>query len=221
MFLKENEEFLKDYLELFISRFIHSSLTLNPTFGDIDDAQNIFRLYDQTCALKKLFSILFFEKRDLTLEDIIDTANIVNRNALYISNGYRKIGKTFANTKKAITPPEMIPLEMERLLQTYETEWKELPILEKVTKFHHRFLAIHPFEDGNGRVARMILSFQLLKEGLNPFLLTKEQFQKYHESLYYDREDDLLLLFQEQYEKERQYVELWLQKRKEEKGRSL
>ena len=214
----ENQELLTEYLELYISRFTHSSLSLNPTFGDIDDAKNIFRLQDQATALKKLFQIAFQENRDLTEEDIIDIANTVNKNSMDISNGYRKIGHTFADTEKPIASPETIPLEMKRLLYLYKTEWKDLPILEKVTKFHMRFFQIHPFEDGNGRTARMILSFQLLREGCLPFIITKDKFKEYHEALFYDKEDVILKIFEEQLAKEEQAVRNCLEEYEEERG---
>ena len=217
----ENEELLKEYLELYISRFTHSSLSLNPTFGDIDDAKNIFRLQDQATALKKLFQIALRENRDLTEEDIIEVADTVNKNSMYISNGYRKIGHTFADTEKPIASPEMIPFKMKRLLYLYKTEWKDLPLLEKVTKFHMRFFQIHPFEDGNGRTARMILSFQLLQEKCLPFIITKDKFKEYHEALYYDKEDVILKIFEEQLAKEEQAVRSCLEEPEEERGPKL
>ncbi len=217
----ENEQFLKAYLELFISRFIHSSLSLNPTFGDIDDAKNMFRLYDQQVALRNCFAIVLNEKRNLTEEEIIRIADMVNKNSMYISNGYRKIGSYFADTNKPIAKPESIHPEMQKLIETYETDWKDMPVLEKVTKFHLRFFQIHPFEDGNGRVARMILCTQLLKEGYFPFIITQDKFREYHEALYYDNEEAIFKIFTSLYQNEEKYAQALLEQVEVEKGKAL
>ena len=51
------------------------------------------------------------------------------------------------------------------------------------TYLHHRFVEIHPFSDGNGRVARLLTNFYLMKKGYPPIILKKEDRMKYYSCL--------------------------------------
>ena len=48
---------------------------------------------------------------------------------------------------------------------------------------HHRFVAIHPFIDGDGRVARLLPDLYLVREGYPPLILEKERRMQYYQSL--------------------------------------
>ena len=68
--------------------------------------------------------------------------------------------------------PEDVPLRMSELLDEYNSI--ETPSLEDIIDFHHRFEAIHPFQDGNGRVGRLIMFRECLRCGFVPFIITDE-----------------------------------------------
>lgn len=65
--------------------------------------------------------------------------------------------------------PEDVPGEMQRLLAEYQK--KENISLDDLLEFHYRFEKIHPFQDGNGRVGRLILFKECLKHGIVPFII--------------------------------------------------
>lgn len=73
-------------------------------------------------------------------------------------------------------PPENVHTEMSRLLEEYTA--KEQITLNDVVEFHYRFECIHPFQDGNGRVGRMIMFKECLKNGIMPYIIedTKKAF---------------------------------------------
>ena len=76
-------------------------------------------------------------------------------------------------------PPELVKEEMERLIQLYqEYEGKIAPELLSAW-LHHRFTQIHPFQDGNGRVARAIASLVFLKEGWFPLVIRDSERDEY------------------------------------------
>lgn len=76
-------------------------------------------------------------------------------------------------------PPEFTKEEMENLITSYrEAETKYTPEL-KSAWLHHRFTQIHPFQDGNGRVARALASLVFLKEGLFPLVIRELDRQEY------------------------------------------
>ena len=59
----------------------------------------------------------------------------------------------------------------------------EMDILIKSAIFHHRFVWIHPFFDGNGRTARLLLNLILMKNGFPPAIILKNDRKKYYDAL--------------------------------------
>jgi len=70
---------------------------------------------------------------------------------------------------KKTTPPSKVKKEMAQLLEAYH-EKKKIS-LEDIIDFHYRFESIHPFQDGNGRVGRLILFKECLKHNMTPFII--------------------------------------------------
>lgn len=67
------------------------------------------------------------------------------------------------------TPPEKVKGEMDKLLNEY---WEKKNItLDDILDFHVRFERIHPFQDGNGRVGRIIIFKECLKHNIVPFII--------------------------------------------------
>ena len=59
----------------------------------------------------------------------------------------------------------------------------ELNDIELATIFHHRFVWIHPFFDGNGRTVRLLFNLLLMKEGFPPAIILKNDRKKYYDAL--------------------------------------
>lgn len=82
-------------------------------------------------------------------------------------------------------PPESIrvPELMEKLIYRYD-EWKEKyhPIVVAAL-LHAEFVKIHPFIDGNGRTARLLMNFEVMKNGYPPIIIKTEQRHKYYDTL--------------------------------------
>lgn len=70
-------------------------------------------------------------------------------------------------------PWEHTPSEMDRLVQLYEALPPEFPEV-RAAWLHHRFTQIHPFQDGNGRVARALASVEFIRAGLLPLLVERD-----------------------------------------------
>lgn len=70
------------------------------------------------------------------------------------------------------TQPEDVRREMKALLQEYNS--KRSKTLEDIIDFHHRFECIHPFQDGNGRVGRLVMFKECLAHGHVPFIITDD-----------------------------------------------
>lgn len=79
----------------------------------------------------------------------------------------------------AYCPPELTKEEMERLVSIYrEEESRHQPEVNSAW-LHHRFTQIHPFQDGNGRVARALASLVFLREGLFPLVIRESDRKEY------------------------------------------
>jgi Fic family protein len=96
-------------------------------------------------------------------------------------------------------PPEQVDSEMEKLLSLHaEHEKKDVPVEVRAAWLHHRFTQIHPYQDGNGRVARALASLILLRAGWFPVVVTREDRARYIDALELADEGDLrslILLF--------------------------
>jgi Fic family protein len=81
-------------------------------------------------------------------------------------------------------PPEHVSSEMDRLIEMHANHLsKNIPTEIQAAWLHHRFTQIHPFQDGNGRVARAVASLVLVKDGLFPLVVTRDDRPKYLDAL--------------------------------------
>ena len=70
------------------------------------------------------------------------------------------------------TLPEDVAHEMKKLLDSYEK--REAKTIEDIIDFHYNFEKIHPFQDGNGRVGRLIILKECLKNNIVPFIIGED-----------------------------------------------
>ncbi len=77
------------------------------------------------------------------------------------------------------TSPEATPALMGDLLNWYNSNINQLHPVQLAAEFHYRFVCIHPFDDGNGRVARLIMNYILLKNSYPPVIIKSEDKQNY------------------------------------------
>ena len=81
-------------------------------------------------------------------------------------------------------PPEQVASEMDRLvtLQAMHMD-RAVPAVTEAAWLHHRFTQIHPFQDGNGRVARCLATLVMIKAGAFPLVVTRDQRTPYLDAL--------------------------------------
>jgi Fic family protein len=81
-------------------------------------------------------------------------------------------------------PPEHVAAEMDRLIEMHLQHIKnEIPPEVEAAWLHHRFSQIHPFQDGNGRVARALATLVLLRAQLFPFTVDDSERDNYISNL--------------------------------------
>ncbi|QSB16502.1 Fic family protein [Natronosporangium hydrolyticum] len=85
------------------------------------------------------------------------------------------------------TPPEQVQPQIERLVEFYHRYRHVDPVVREAW-LHHRFVRIHPFEDGNGRVARCLTLLGLLRHDFAPMVIDRRERDRYLRVL--DRAND-------------------------------
>ena len=86
--------------------------------------------------------------------------------------------------------PYEVPIKMEGLMLDYDGEMKKLHVVERSAVFHLMFETIHPFIDGNGRVGRLLLNLELMKEGYPPVTVKFSDRERYFDCFNHYREND-------------------------------
>lgn len=77
--------------------------------------------------------------------------------------------------------PEVIEAMINALLLEYSSNNNE-HFLEKISRFHLEFENIHPFNDGNGRIGRVLMNYQLMQNGFPPIIIRDKEKQTYYNS---------------------------------------
>lgn len=106
-----------------------------------------------------------------------------------IAGRYRKKGE-YVRVGSHIAPaPEHVETMMEQIIIAYTSDL-ETWFLDKIARFHLEFETIHPFCDGNGRMGRVLINFQLVKLGLPRIIIRNSDKQRYYRAFveYEERE---------------------------------
>jgi len=88
--------------------------------------------------------------------------------------------------------PKEVPAKMKELLSEYNN--KQKISFSDIVEFHYKFEKIHPFQDGNGRVGRLIMFKECLKNNITPFIIDDEQKWFYYRGLKEWQSDKAFLL---------------------------
>ena len=151
------------------TRFIFETNTVGITeegvrVDDIIETANHFRCIDEVIECAKSQLCEKFIKR---LHFILKTGTSDARKDWFVVGDYKKLPNEVGG--RETTLPEEVSAEMKRLLDKYNG--KETVTLEDILAFHVRFERIHPFQDGNGRVGRLIMFKECLKHNIVPFII--------------------------------------------------
>lgn len=121
------------------------------------------------------------DERTLKMIHHLILKNIDDENA----GAYRSFNVRISGSQHE--PPHFlqVPDEMKRLFAWYEEEKEQLHPVELAALFHFKFVYIHPFADGNGRTARLLMNLILMSHGFPPAIVKAENEQRltYYETL--------------------------------------
>lgn len=198
IFNTDNKEFLDRYFDSLINRFTYSNMSSSKTTVILNDNMRAFKI-----LLNKLQ-----DEESISKEIIKEVVNTVNSSNPYISNEYRKIGNVIADTNIPISSPDNIDNNLTVLLDYYNNQWSKLDPYQREALFNFYFIRIHPYEDGNRRTSRLILNFNLLRQGLAPVIITDDLSEIYYKCIKDADVDSLTELFRNQAVKENEVIDI-------------
>ena len=143
---------------------------------DILETANHFKLVDYVLdiASENLTEDMIKEFHKILKEGTMDS-----RKDWFNVGEYKKLANE-AGTVKTSTPKQT-PKDMEKLMEWYNSLTKVT--IKDIIEFHARFEKIHPFQDGNGRVGRIIAFKECLKNNIIPFIILDKDKLFYYRGL--------------------------------------
>ncbi|MEA3423559.1 MAG: Fic family protein [Bacillota bacterium] len=184
------------------TRYIFETNTLfqDKTTTNVDDVV-------ETANHFYLFDIMLNHAGDMLTESMIKRFHEILKNGTEDSRkNWFKVGeyKSLPNEVggEETTPPAEVGKEIKNLLNWHQSI-SEIT-LDTILEFHYRFESIHPFQDGNGRIGRIIMFKECLKNNIIPFIIEDEFKAFYYRGLSeYTREkgylNDTCLMMQDKY----------------------
>ena len=164
------------------TRYIYETNTLlaeKDSITDLDDVletANHFKLVDYMLdiANEKLTEKIIKEFHKILKEGTSDS-----RKDWFVVGDYKKLPNEVGGLKT--TDPKNIERDMKKLLEWYRA-LKQVTINE-IIEFHAKFEKIHPFQDGNGRIGRIISFKECLKNNIVPFIILDKEKLFYYRGL--------------------------------------
>ena len=154
------------------TRYIFETNTLgvtteNTRIDDIMETVNHFRCIDYVLdhATDKLT-----ETHIKHLHQLLKTNTSDSQKEWFAVGDYKKLANEVGG--EGTTDPKEVHKEMKQLLAEYNL-LKQVN-LDDVLNFHVQFERIHPFQDGNGRIGRLLMFWQCLQNNIVPFIITED-----------------------------------------------
>lgn len=188
----------KQYFEDFITRSTYHSnaiegntLTYAETYAllfnnnqfmiEKKTPREIYEAINHKKALEHVLEKINSDYSDLTLGFIKELGILINENISDIS-GFRTISVFILGAEHIPPKPEQLPNLMNYFIGNYQNDC-EKNIFDKVAKYHIEYESIHPFQDGNGRIGRLLINYELIKNNLPPAVIDVKNRTQYYELL--------------------------------------
>ena len=146
------------------------------TIGITDEAVNVDDIIETTNHFRCIDYIIEHANDKLTesiikeLHKILKSGTSDSRKSWFNVGEYKRLPNEVGGIET--TQPEEVNTQIKSLLKTYNAIKNKT--LEDIIDFHCKFERIHPFQDGNGRVGRLIMFKECLANNIVPFIITDE-----------------------------------------------
>ena len=163
------------------TRFIFETNTLGMSDGavkvdDVVETANHFKCIDMVIdSAAHVLSEVFIKQLHATLKS--GTSN--SRQDWFAVGDYKKLPNEVGGMDTA--QPEEVASQMKKLLSEYNANKEKS--FDDLLDFHYRFERIHPFQGGNGRVGRLVLFKECLRNNIVPFIIDEDTKLYYYRGL--------------------------------------
>lgn len=124
------------------------------------------------------------EKKDITKDIICKINDLILANIEEDEKGVYRLRKIHIEGASFVPPkPDLIPKLMSEFLKWLNKNKDKMNIVDFVALAHEKFVFIHPFIDGNGRCARLLVNLLLMQKGFPPIIILKTERKKYIRTL--------------------------------------
>ena len=164
------------------TRYIYETNTIGVEKGavnvdDIVETTNHFQCIDLVIEMaNQPLSESFIKLLHRTLKNGTSDA----RKEWFAVGEYKKLPNEVGG--RSTTPPEEVAAQCKALLEAYRQNPQKS--LRDLIEFHYQFECIHPFQDGNGRVGRLILFKECLRNNIVPFIIDEDLKLFYYRGLH-------------------------------------
>ncbi len=194
--LKQGKESLLDILfEAELPESVYNSNAIENSTLTISETEKILLDMEvsRNVSVREVFEAKNLARVFEYIKDKVNTKNIdkdliLLLHKMLISNINEDIAGRFRKQKEYVRvgtyiapAPEHIEAMIEAVLLEYSSRHTEY-FLEKIAKFHLEFEHIHPFCDGNGRIGRVLINYQLLQLGFPPLIIRDKEKAIYYQS---------------------------------------
>ena len=226
------EKMTNEYTDDLLVRAAHHSTAIEGNTLTLGDTISILihnyipkgmteREYYEVKNYKKAFELLLKVDRVISTDLIKNYHGYIMENLREDNGEFKKIQNIILGSVIETTKPYLVPTVIEDWCQNLEYRLNNAKTdeekIEAILDQHIKFEKIHPFGDGNGRTGRLLIIHSCLKENLAPILIPKEEKGKYINFLISENIKEFVKWGIELENKERERIELFYNKEKEEK----
>ena len=185
---------LLEISEEFLLNLVHSALSFDDNSLEKEDVKKVLngefigvnsekvqRITNQKNAFLRIVTMAK-EGIALTEDELKDLHQILMEGFNIPGGLYRNVDISVKGSNH--TPPSYIKVydRMEKYIN-YIAEGPKEDVFEYIAYCHLQLAKIHPFLDGNGRLARLVLNYELMSNGFAPVIITADERDKYHTAL--------------------------------------
>lgn len=179
-----------EILEAFLIQFAYNTTSMEGNTITLKEAEELLlenltpakkslrEVYDLQNQKKVFFKLFKDIKKQINHKLIIKIhGDLLDK--IDIRKGYRTTDIRVFKSTFDTTPGHYVQTDMDLLLKWYEKYKSRLHPFALATLFHHKFVRIHPFMDGNGRTGRMLVNYILMSNNYPPMIFRKKNRKEY------------------------------------------
>ena len=164
------------------TRYIFETNTLDVPEGEVANVDDIIETLNHFTCFDYMLDIADKPLSETIIKEfhkILKSGTSDSKKEWFRVGGYKSKPNMAGDDETAA--PQNVEKEISSLIESYTSE--NIVSLENIVEFHYRFEKIHPFQDGNGRVGRMIMFKECLKYAVMPFIIEENHKLFYYKGL--------------------------------------